>query len=138
MPCISGQFDPRQGILLPTGVLPPGVLEVSPADLKIQSSPALVDTGASHSCISEMIVKALGLVPIGMTDVSGVHGAKACPQFLIDLVITFGATRFVQRGLRVTQFEIDAGAPFQILLGRDVLCRGALTISHDGHYTFCL
>ncbi len=75
---------------------------------------------------------------MGMTDVAGVHGAKACPQFLVDLVVTFGATSFVQGGLRVTQFEIESGAPFQMLIGRDVICMGALTISHDGHYTFCL
>ncbi|MBX6420559.1 MAG: aspartyl protease family protein [Nevskia sp.] len=138
MPCISGKFDPQLGILVLAGVLPPGSLQQRRANLQIRSWPALIDTGASHTCISQAIVNDLGLAPVGMAEVSGVHGAQSVPRFLIDLAINFGAAVFGMPNLSVTQFEIDGAAPFQILIGRDVLCMGALTISHDGHYTFCL
>ena len=29
-------------------------------------------------------------------------------------------------------------APYQMLLGRDILCRGTFTMSFDGHFTFSL
>jgi len=30
------------------------------------------------------------------------------------------------------------GSPFQILVGRDIIGRGVLTLSFDGHFTFSL
>jgi hypothetical protein len=32
----------------------------------------------------------------------------------------------------------NPSSPFEILLGRDLLCRGAFTLSFDGHFTLSL
>jgi predicted aspartyl protease len=50
---------------------------------------ALVDTGASSSCISPRVVTDLGLQPFGKIPVSGVHGAVPTNvyQFVVGFVI---------------------------------------------------
>jgi len=41
---------------------------------------------------------------------------------------------------QVLEFAAPAGQStgYQMLLGRDVICQGALTMSFDGHFTFAL
>jgi hypothetical protein len=36
------------------------------------------------------------------------------------------------------EFAGDPSRSFQMLLGRDILCRGTFTMSFDGHFTFSL
>jgi hypothetical protein len=58
--------------------------------------------------------------------------------YLVDLLLPFGAAGFILPGAQVLEFTPAGGSPFQMLVGRDVICQGALTISFDGHFTFCL
>jgi hypothetical protein len=59
--------------------------------------------------------------------------------YLVDLVIPVGdAAGYFRQGTQVMEFAPPAGGPFQILLGRDVICGGVLTISFDGHFSFSL
>jgi len=36
------------------------------------------------------------------------------------------------------EFAAPTASPYQVLLGRDIICRGALSVSFDGHFTFSL
>jgi len=36
------------------------------------------------------------------------------------------------------EFTPPAAGPYQLLLGRDVICQGILTISLDGHFSFSI
>ena len=68
MPAFSGWFDWKPGLIWQIGVVPGGLAEVA-ADGTLQGSMhacnALVDTGATTTCISRGVVTALGLKPTG-------------------------------------------------------------------------
>ena len=59
-------------------------------------------------------------------------------QYLVDIILPFGSAGFVQRNLPVLLFTAHDNAPFQILLGRDIIGQGVLTVAFDGTYTFSL
>ena len=58
--------------------------------------------------------------------------------YLVDLAIPFGTNAILRQGTQVLEFAPPQRSPFQILLGRDVLCLGVFTLSFDGHYSFSL
>lgn len=73
MPCISGSFDANVGVLLQVGVLTGGSLAEARQHAQSTGSSetqftgaganALVDTGASMTCISPQLAKQLSLSP---------------------------------------------------------------------------
>ena len=69
---------------------------------------------------------------------SASHTVTPANVYLVDLVILFGQAGLTVPGLQVMEFAHATGRPFQVLIGRDVICQGSLTISFDGHFTFCL
>jgi predicted aspartyl protease len=97
---------------------------------------ALVDTGATTTCISRRVVEALALVPIGMCDMLTAGETLACPIYLADVIIPFGDTDFALTDVKLLEF--NAPKDLDILLGRDILCRGHLSLSFDGHLAFSL
>ena len=59
--------------------------------------------------------------------------------YIVDLMLQFGNKGFMVRGHTVVEFNASApNAPFQGLLGRDILCMGVFTMSFDGHFSFSL
>ena len=46
---------------------------------------AIWDTGATNSVISQNVVDACGLVPIGMTQVQGVNSTDTVPKYLVNI-----------------------------------------------------
>ena len=139
MPCLSGRFDPAVGPLLNVAVLPLGT--ITPAGLTVSSIttfPALLDTGATITCISPSIASSLALRPIGMrTMVSATHSTPV-NTYLVDIILPFGQAGFTMAGKEVMEFAAAPGSPYQMLVGRDIICRGTLALSFDGHYTFSL
>jgi hypothetical protein len=121
------------------GVLPGGTLNPSQPPAKPFSVfPALLDTGASVTCISPAVAQAAGLQVMGMHPMISATQAIPVNVYLADLILPFGAAGFVTQGAQVMEFVPPPGGPFQILIGRDIICRGSLTMSFDGHFTFCL
>jgi predicted aspartyl protease len=137
MPCLSGRFDPSIGPIINIGVLPAGTFTPSFSG-NIATFPALIDTGASITCISQNVVQAVPLQPIGMRPMVSATHTVPVSVYLIDLFLPFGAAGFVIQGTQVMEFILEGNNPFQVLLGRDVICRGVLTLSFDGHFTFSL
>lgn len=139
MPCLSGRFDPGIGPLINIGVLQPGVLTpAAPPTTQITTFPALIDSGASATCISPNVAQAVGLQPIGMRPMTSATHSVPVNVYLVDLLLPFGNAGFILPSTQVMEFAPAGGSPFQILVGRDIICRGALTISFDGHFTFSL
>ena len=137
MPCLSGQFNAAIGALINVGVLPTGILQLgATAPTQITAFPALIDTGATVSCISPQVVQTVGLQPIGMTPMVSATQAVPVNTYLVDLALPFGAASFLMQGMQVMEFVTSSGSPFQILVGRDILSRGTFTMSFDGHFTF--
>lgn len=139
MPCLSGQFNAAIGALINVGVLPAGTLQPGgTTPTQITAFPALIDTGATVTCISPQVVQTVGLQPIGMIPMVSATQAVPVNTYLVDLALPFGGTGFLMQGMQVMEFVTSSGSPFQILVGRDILSRGTFTMSFDGHFTFSL
>lgn len=139
MPCLSGKFNPTIGIIINVGVLQPGVLTPTTAqNTQIVTFPALVDTGASSTCIAPTIVQALGLRPSGKRPMVSATHVTPVNVYFVDLVMPFGKAAFHVADLQVMEFVQAGSGPYQMLLGRDVICQGVLTLGFDGHFSFSL
>ena len=91
--------------------------------------PALIDTGASGSCIDSTVAKTLGLPVVDRIVISGVHGSDHVNVHLAQIEApSFGFVlyrRFAGVHLRA------GGQAHAALLGRDFLGRG-FTMIYDG------
>jgi len=101
---------------------------------------ALVDTGASHSCISERVAQSSGLVPYGNIDVGGVTGVGTVRQYFFGVTLRHPLTEDMP-SLNETHWIdgcgfVSPGMTCDLLLGRDLLCKGMLSFSCDGHFAF--
>jgi hypothetical protein len=68
---------------------------------------------------------------------SATHHGVPTNTYVVDLGIVFSGIWWFP-GIQVFEFAPRANAPYRILLGRDILCQGALTISPDGHFSFSI
>ena len=90
---------------------------------------ALIDTGASHSCIDSGVADALGLPMVDRITLSGVHGSGEANVYLAQ--IEASDIDFVLFG-RFAGVHLQAGGqPHAALLGRDFLGLGFVMV-YDG------
>ena len=54
--------------------------------VKRQKFDAIWDTGATATVITQKIIDAFGLKPVGMTMVSGIHGDKPSEIFMVNFI----------------------------------------------------
>lgn len=66
------------------------------------------------------------------------HQTAPVNVYQVDLVILFGNQGYVLPSCQVAEFAAPPNSPFQVLGGRDIICRGTLVLSFDGHFTFSL
>lgn len=141
MPCLTGRFDPAIGPTLQLGIAAPGSFRNAGAGTQpaVLSFPALVDTGASATCIAPGVATRAGLRPVGERAVTSATHSTPVNTYLVDLLLPFGSRSYILSGHTVIEFPAAAaGSPYQGLLGRDVIGQGALMLSFDDHFTFCL
>jgi hypothetical protein len=139
MPCLTGSYNAALGPILNIGVLPAGTATLGPgAPPQVPLFPTLIDTGASNTCISPQVAKGIGLRPMGLRQMASATQVAPVNVYLVDLAIPFGGAAYFQQGSQVLEFAPPQGSPFQVLLGRDIICLGILTLSFDGHYSFSL
>ena len=139
MPCLAGSYNQAVGPILNIGVLPPSSGPIVPGvSPQVTLFPSLIDTGASNTCISPQVAQVLSLRPMGLRQMISATQVAPVNVYLVDLAIPFGAATFFRQGTQVLEFTPPQGSPFQLLLGRDVICLGILTLSFDGHYSFSL
>lgn len=99
--------------------LPNSQVRRDPSSSKIESVSALIDTGASVSCIDSELAKALDLVPVDIATISGAGGAKQHLVYLASIVIP--QLEIVQYG-KFTGVELKTGGQSHgVLLGRGFL-----------------
>ena len=147
MPSLCINYNPavgpliQVGIFLSTNILQDAMSSTSPAN--INNYLALIDTGASHTAISQKVINDLTLPPVGKQQVGGVHGAQSVNmyQFIIGLIfpnvqLPSGAFQANITAFPVNGTEFIAPSGFDVLLGRDVLCKGVFSMSFDGHAIF--
>ena len=99
---------------------------------------ALIDTGASCTCVDATVIKKLGLVPSGTASIytpSTGGNVHTCNQFDVAVGIVMDSNQVHVPSLIIPVIESDLDAQgFQALLGRDVLNQGIFI--YDGHRQF--
>ena len=134
MPCLSGEYDPTVGILLQVAVLPGGTLEQQ-SEGKAPVFAGLVDTGADVTCISNKVADFLNLEPSGKLQIVGATGPGSVNQYLVDVLLQFGTQHIGIPDHRAATF--GPGSPhYDVLIGRDIICQGVLTVDFAGRFTF--
>ncbi len=97
----------------------------------------LMDTGADATCISPTVAETLSLQPIGKVPVSGATGVAEMNQYMIDLLLQFGPNSLPINHHTVTVFNARS-SNYDMLIGRDIICRGIFTMEFSGHFSFSL
>ena len=112
MPCLSGSFNTNTGPLINVGVLEPGTLApTSATPAQITTFPALIDTGASATCISPNVAQTVGLLPIGMRPMTSATHSVPVNVYLVDLLLPFGGAGFLVSGMQVMEFAPAGSSP---------------------------
>jgi len=118
-PCgVSESFDPAT---------------VDPANPpKIVQFTAIWDTGATHSCITQDVIAALGLKPITMRRVHHAGGTEDAEVFSIHLMLP---NNVGFRDVLATRCQLPTGS--QVLIGMDIITVGDFAITNTGGKTVC-
>lgn len=139
MPSLSGKYDPQIGVIVNVAIAPSGGFsQTGSQPTQITTFPGLVDTGASTTCISPTVVNTIGLKSTGKRPMVSANQTKPANIYLVDLVLPFGNAGIIKQGIQVMEFNAMANHPYQLLVGRDILCGGVFTLSFDGHFSFSL
>ena len=143
MPAFAGQFDWRLGLIWQVGFV--AAEARNPGQGILHICPALVDTGASETCVSREVARELHLQPTGKIDMNTAGGVVAVNVYDVQLAILLGSRsdgegNLMQEGelfgpVRAPEFD-PGDNPYKALIGRDVLHRGVLNLSFDAHYSF--
>lgn len=114
-------------------------------NLDLQVLKALIDTGATNTCLTEVAAKKLGLEPLGFIPTMGVHGTNFTRFYLFRIgFVTHSSNEFdgkvnqmsvLQDPIQGTELGFDT-APFDVLLGMDVISKGDLHVKGSGAYEF--
>lgn len=95
------------------------------------------DTGATHSVITDKVMKALNLSPVDMVPVSGVNSREIRPVCLVNIVLP---NHIILPARRVTVCNLNS-TNYDLLIGMDIISLGDFSISNrDGltHFTFAM
>lgn len=102
----------------------------NPVSQEELSTMGLWDTGATGSAITAAAAQRMGLIPVSMTQVSGVHGAEIVPVYSIILTLN---NENISVPVRVSEgkapsFSVEGDA--DILIGMDVITMGDFSVSN--------
>ena len=136
MPFFSGPITNRQ-ILIGVAVTRPDEKGVQLGSPK-HSYRAMVDTGATATCISPKVVANLQLLSEGKRLITSATQQTEVNQYHVNLhiPITSGIEISILTKLELEVTEISQPKDYDVLLGMDLLERCSLFIS-GGQFTFC-
>lgn len=98
---------------------------------------ALWDTGATNSCISTDVVKALSLIPTGQKDMSTPSGKDTVNTYLVNITLP---NDVVIPDIEVCDSKIGSQG-LDLLVGMDIITRGDLSVTNfNGQtvFSFCI
>jgi predicted aspartyl protease len=102
-------------------------------DVSIQSK-GIWDTGATHSVITKSTAETLGLIPISMATVQGVHGRKEVNVYFVNITLN---NKKITINAQVTECdELAEDKSVCMLLGMNVISMGDFSITNfEGNTT---
>ena len=142
MPCATFKFEPAGGMRLPIGLAKPISLFPDQTEpVRIEEFMALLDTGASKTCVTGEIANKLALPLMGKTEMISASEMTPTNVYLVDFFLPFGqpgkSPEFRVPDLPVMEF--NGGGSVHILLGMDVLQHMVLNVTaYDNRFTLCI
>ncbi len=97
----------------------------------------LVDTGADKTCISSKAAQYIQLSPVSKIAMQGATGSNQMNQYRIDLMLQFGKESLFLSNFLVIEHSASSDL-FDVLIGRDIICKGVLTMDFSGHFSFSI
>lgn len=85
---------------------------------------AVWDTGATGTVITRKVAEALGLKPIGVTEVNHAAGSSMMNEYLVNVALPNGV---IFQGVRVTEASL---AGIEALIGMDIIASGDFAVTH--------
>lgn len=111
-----------------TNVIKTVVSICNPKTEQCISTKGIWDTGATNSVITKSAASALGLVPIGMASVNGVHGVKIVPVYHVSITLN---NEKISLETNVTECEELSGThDTGMLIGMNIIGMGDFAISN--------
>lgn len=92
---------------------------------------ALWDTGASRTCVSQRLIKALGLPLTVFDSIITAAGVMPCGVYCVDILLPGD---ILIKNIKV--LDIPDTTACDVLIGMDVICRGDLAISNAANATW--
>ena len=113
------------GVVTECFVYSPTEFEKGKRVRRLKLNRSLWDTGASSSLISTKAVDALGLVPVGKSEISGVNsGVEYKRTFLIHVGLPSGD---VVTNVLASEFD---GEDYDLIVGMDIIQNGDLAVTN--------
>jgi gag-polyprotein putative aspartyl protease len=151
VPCISGSFNPIDGIYYQVIILPVGKAGFDGPELINQQFhyfKALLDTGAQITCISQRVSERLELVPRGRGTIVSASETTETNIYLfrVGFVMsgvpstvpgTFSGNLEVFGNFEGLEIHAENDDDVDVLLGMDVLARGNFSLGFDGRWMLC-
>ena len=150
MPSISGSYNPDVGAIVQVAIMPieqiqnPDGTPKALGDMsQVQFFNALIDTGASCTCVSDHAAARAGLKAIGKSPMAGATGVTPKNKYAFAVGFMINPKQDARGTVRSDMFlslvngmEFDNhSGGFDVLLGRDIICSDVLNMSFDGHFS---
>jgi len=120
--------EPYNSIVIPIelGVSLPVPGDTQDRKVKVKTT-ALVDTGASGSCISEKFARDFKLKAFSMSKVHTAKGEDIRPCYYLDIFLPNG---LMQRNMEVVEFSENPGTGFDFIIGMNIIRAGDMSITN--------
>ena len=146
MPCFTASVSNAQILMGVFITAPGGGAAPAPID-EANAFRALVDTGATISCISERAAKQIGIAPVEKGGINTVGGVVDTDVYQINLHIPVKnpAAKQDESALditlknfsKMTVYKADTMDHFDMILGMDVIMAGSGLHVSGNSFTFC-
>lgn len=157
MPCIQIPIVNNQALLnilvFPRGswseaeysVKPSGEQNIVFKDKQIIQCSAVIDTGATHSCIAKYVIEKPELDQFKSKEIrefSGASGKDLASIYNVDIFI--GDINHAIQGVELQSIGLEENTTYTALIGMDIISKGTLhfnyksPVSGRGICTFCL
>ncbi len=134
MPGISSGWTESNSLVVSVGIVPGGTFN---PNKPVELSNAIIDTGATATCISSRLAREMGLIPVSRGSMSTANGIVTVNVYYVDIVMPFGGIAYAEPKKSVSEFICEDDT-IKVLIGMDVIGKGQLSVSFNGTFTFSM